>query len=38
MTGLYILYGGIVLFVAIIAFLDWLAQRKERRSERRPAH
>ena len=26
MTGLYVLYGGIVLYVAIIAFLDWSAR------------
>lgn len=31
MIGLYILLGGIVLFVGIITLLDWLARRSERR-------
>ena len=30
MIGLYVLLGGIVLFVGIITLLDWLARRKQR--------
>lgn len=30
MTGVYVLLGGIVVVVAIITLLDWLARRKER--------
>lgn len=32
MTGLFVMFGGIILFVAILALLDWLGGRKERRS------
>jgi hypothetical protein len=38
MTGLYILFGGMALFVAIILLLDWLGRRRQRRSLERPAH
>jgi hypothetical protein len=34
MTGFLIIMGGITIFVGIITLLDWLARRKERRSER----
>lgn len=37
MTGVIVLFGGILLGVAIIALLDWLARRKDSRSENRPA-
>jgi hypothetical protein len=36
MTGVLVLFGGIALILAIIALLDWIAQRKDRRSEHRP--
>ena len=36
MTGYFVLFGGIMLFAAIITLLDWLAQRKERQSENHP--
>ena len=34
MIGFLIIMGGITIFVGIITLLDWLARRKERRSER----
>ena len=37
MTGVFVLFGGILFFCAVIVFLDWLARRKERQSEHRPA-
>jgi hypothetical protein len=37
MTGVYVLLGGIVLVAFIITLLDWLARRKDRQSEHRPA-
>jgi hypothetical protein len=37
MTGVLVLFGGILLFGTIITLLDWLARRKERHSEHRPA-
>jgi hypothetical protein len=37
MTGVLVLFGGILLFAAIITLLDWLARRKERGSENHPA-
>jgi len=36
MTGVFVLFGGIALILGIIALLDWLAQRKDRRSEHHP--
>jgi hypothetical protein len=36
MMGYFILMGGILAFAGTIALLDWLARRKERRSEHRP--
>jgi len=32
-----VLFWGIAVIVGIIAVLDWLARRKDRRSENRPA-
>jgi hypothetical protein len=37
MTGVLVLFGGILLICGIITLLDWLARRKERQSENRPA-
>ena len=37
MTGYFVLFGGIMLFAAVITLLDWIARRKERQSEHRPA-
>ena len=37
MTNVILMFGGILLFAGIITLLDWLAGRKERRSENRPA-
>jgi hypothetical protein len=36
MTNVLVMFGGILLFAAIITLLDWLARRKERQSEHRP--
>ena len=36
MTNVLVMFGGILLIGVIIALLDWLAQRKEQQSERRP--
>ena len=36
MTGVLVLFGGILLFAAIITLYDWLARRKDRRSESGP--
>jgi hypothetical protein len=33
MTGVLVLFGGILLVGSIITLLDWLARRKDRRSE-----
>lgn len=38
MTGLYILFGGMALVVAIVLLLDWLGRRRQRQSLQRPAH
>ena len=32
-----VLLGGIILFLSVIALIDWLGQRKDRESKRRPA-
>lgn len=32
-----VLLGGIILFLAVIALIDWLGRRKDRQSEHRPA-
>ena len=37
MTGVLVMFGGILLFAGIITLLDWLARRKERQSENHPA-
>lgn len=37
MIGYFIIMGGILTFAGTIALLDWLARRKDRRSEQRPA-
>jgi hypothetical protein len=37
-TGLFILFGGIALFVAIMLLFDWLGRRKQRQSQQGPAH
>jgi hypothetical protein len=38
MTGVLVLFGGILLVGSIITLLDWLARRKDRRrSENHPA-
>ena len=37
MTNVILMFGGILLFAGIITLLDWLARRKERQSENRPA-
>jgi hypothetical protein len=36
MTGYFVVMGGILAFAVVIAFLDWLGQRKDRRSHHRP--
>lgn len=36
MRNVVLMFGGIMLFGVILAFLDWYGRRKERRSERRP--
>ena len=36
MTTAFAMLGGIALIGGIIVFLDWLARRKDRRSEHRP--
>jgi hypothetical protein len=35
MTGVFVLFGGILLIGAIIAFLDWRTRRKDREAETR---
>jgi len=35
-TGYFIVMGGILSFAAVIAVLDWLGRRKERRSHQTP--
>jgi hypothetical protein len=37
MTGVFVLFGGILAFGIVIALLDWLARRKDRQSQNRPA-
>jgi hypothetical protein len=37
MTGVIVLFGGIAVIGGIITLLDWLARRKDRQSENRPA-
>jgi hypothetical protein len=37
MTGVLVLFGGILLVGSIITLLDWLARRKDSRSENHPA-
>ena len=37
MTGVLVLFSGIAVIVWIIALLDWLARRKDRRPENGPA-
>ena len=37
MENAFGIIGGIILVSWIIAILDWLARRKERRSKQRPA-
>ena len=32
MSGLYVMLGGIVLVVSIIGLMDWLNERRDRRS------
>jgi hypothetical protein len=32
MTNVFVMLGGIVLFMFIVTMLDWLGRRKERRS------
>ena len=32
MRNVFVMLGGIVLFMAIVTLLDWLGRRKERRS------
>lgn len=32
-----VLLGGIILFLAVIALIDWLGRRKDQQSEHRPA-
>ena len=34
MTGFFILYGGITLFVMIITILDWLGRRQRRKAHK----
>ncbi len=37
MTGVIVLFGGIAFICGIVVLLDWLARRKDRQSENRPA-
>lgn len=32
-----VLLGGIILFLAVIALIDWLGRRRDRQAEHRPA-
>jgi hypothetical protein len=34
MTGVFVMLGGIVLFMAIVVLLDWLGRRKDAESQR----
>lgn len=34
MIGIYILFGGMALFVGTIMVLDWLARRQRRRAHK----
>ena len=34
MTGLYVIFGGMVLFATLLGVYDWLAERRHRRSKR----
>jgi hypothetical protein len=36
MAGVYLILGGMVLFAATIAFLDWLTERHDRAAKRKP--
>ncbi len=36
MTEVLLMFGGILLFAAVITFLDWFTRRKDRQSEQRP--
>ena len=36
MTGVLVMFGGILVVCGIITLLDWLARRKERQAEHRP--
>ena len=37
MTGVLVLFWGIALIFGVIVLFDWLARRKDRESENRPA-
>ena len=37
MTGVFVLFGGIALILSVVALLDWLTRRKDRRTENHPA-
>lgn len=37
MTGLYIIFGGMALFGAIVLLLDWLGRRRQRQMQQRAA-
>ena len=37
MTNVILMFVGIALVMTVVVFLDWLARRKERQSEHRPA-
>jgi len=37
MWNVFIMLGGIVLFVSVIGLLDWLGRRKDRKSHNRAA-
>ena len=36
-TWYFVMFGGIALFVGVLVLLDWLGQRQDRRSGRKPA-
>lgn len=35
MTNIYVMLSGMLLFVALLALLDWIGRRQERASKRR---
>lgn len=35
MTGLHIIFGGMILFATVIGVLDWLAERQQVRERER---